>query len=175
MDREELIKSKIIAQEIREMYQIGGIKKKVFEYLIKEKKYALSDLIIDPRFELKLSNCVVDVTIDFIITVSSEDFAVIRCAPASIESWERYVVSFARVVKDYQIPYAMVTDGEDARIIDVIEGKLIGNSINNFFSKMEAEELIKNIKKIPCPIERLEREKRIVYAFEGVKCPSIKD
>jgi hypothetical protein len=100
---------------------------------------------------------------------------VMQCNSSSVEAWERYVTSFARVIKDYQIPYAVATDGENARIIDVYAGKLIGKSLSELFNQQEALEKIKDFKKIPCPANRLEREKRIVYAFEGIKCPTVKD
>jgi len=34
--------------------------------------------------------------------------------------------------------------------------------------------LMKNFQRIPCPENRIEKEKRIIYAFEGIKCPSDK-
>lgn len=98
----------------------------------------------------------------------------ILCRPTAIESWERYIISFAKVIKDYQIPYAVVTDGENAQIIDVLAGKLIGESLDKLFNRQEALNKMKDFKKIPCPANRVEKEKRIVYAFEGIKCPSEK-
>jgi len=47
--------------------------------------------------------------------------------------------------------------------------------LDGLFNKQEAFNKMKGFKKIPCPFYRLEREKRIVYAFEGIKCPTIKD
>ena len=85
-----------------------------------------------------------------------------------MESWERYILAFARVADDYQIPYATVTDGETARIFDVDTGSVIGESIESIFTKDEALQRLKNVEKITYSPQKREREKRILYAFEGI-------
>lgn len=174
-DREKLIKERIIEEEYVEEMQLKSIKTKVLEILTKEKKFHPGEIETDPEFNLTLSDCEVTVTIDFIVNCPSESFMVIKCSPTAIESWERYVVSFARVIKDYQIPYAMVTDGNNARIIDILTGSIVSGSLRGLFNREEALDKMRDFKKVPCPANRLEREKRIIYAFEGIKCPTPKD
>jgi hypothetical protein len=67
-----------------------------------------------------------------------------------------------------------VTDGENFRIYDVISGSLMPEFTKGLFNRQEALNLMKDFKKIPCPANRQEKEKRIVYAFEGIKCPTNK-
>jgi len=174
-NREEMIRERIKEQDFIEAMQLEGVRQSIWEKLIGEKGFDPKDIEIDPEFNLGLSNCEARVKIDFIVNLSSVSFMVIRCIPTAIESWERYVISFARSVKDDQIPYAVVTDGENARIFDVLAGSLIGESLKSLFSRAEAEKIMNNFKKVPCPGKRLEKEKRIVYAFEGIKCPSVKE
>ena len=174
-DREKQIEEIIKADEQLETMQVSSIKQKVWDLLIKEKQFKIEEIETDPEFRVTLGNREITVSVDFVVNLSSASFMVIQCKAASIESWERYVTSFARVVKDYQIPYAVVTDGENARIIDVLAGKLIGEGLGELFNQQEALNKMKDFKKIPCPVNRLEKEKRIVYAFEGIKCPTVKD
>lgn len=174
-DREKLIQERIMAEECLEMKQVGGVKQKVWDILTKERKFDPGDIEIDPDFRLLLNDCETTVSIDFIVNLSSASFMVIKCVATAVESWERYAISFARAIKDYQIPYAMVTDGENARIIDVLTGSLVSESMSGLFNRQEALNKMKDFKKIPCPFYRLEREKRIIYAFEGIKCPTTKD
>ncbi len=174
-DREKLIEELIKADEQLEIMQLGSIKQKVWEFLIKEKQFKPEEIETDPEFRLTLSDGEITVRINFVVNLSSASFMVIQCRSTAIESWERYVISFARVIKDYQIPYAVVTDGENARIIDVHTGRVIGKSLDGLFNRQEALNKMKDFKKIPCPVNRLEREKRIVYAFEGIKCPTVKE
>lgn len=171
-DRDKLIQEKIKEEEFVEMMQLRGVKEKVWVILTKEKGFDPKEIEIDPEFKLTLSNCEATVSIDFVVNLAQSSFMVIRCIPTAIESWERYVIAFARAVKDYQIPYAVVTDGENARILDVLSGSLVSKSLSGLFNRQEAINFIKDLKKIPCPVNRLEKEKRIIYAFEGIKCPT---
>jgi hypothetical protein len=174
-DREKFMVERIKEEEQIETVQLGGIKQKVFEFLIKEKQFKPEEIETDPEFRITLSDSEITVHIDFVVNLSSASFILILCRPTAIESWERYIISSAKVIKDYQIPYVVVTDGEDARIIDVLTGRLTGKSLSELFNREEALNKIKDFKKIPCPANRLEKEKRIVYAFEGIKCPTAKD
>jgi len=173
-DREKLIQERIKAEEAAEIEELKGVKERVWDILTKEKNYDPSEIEIDPEFRLNLSDSEASVSIDFVVTLPSASFMVIKCSSSSIESWERYVVSFARVVKDYQIPYAVVTDGDNARIMDALAGILVSESIKGLFERKDAIEKLKDFKKIPCPANRLEKEKRIMYAFESIKCPTAK-
>lgn len=174
-DREKLIEEQIKIEEEIETMQLSGIKQKIWEFLTQEKQFKPEEIETDPQFKLTLGDRETKVSIDFVIILPSASFMVIQCSSSSLEAWERYVTSFARVVKDYQIPYAVVTDGEKALIIDVLGGKLIGNSLSELFNHQEALNKMKDFRKIPCPVNRLEKEKRIVYAFESIKCPTVKD
>lgn len=173
-DREKLIKEKINAEEEKEILRLDGIKLFIWEKLRNEKKFKDEEILIDPKFKIKLTECEATVSIDFLLTIGENSFMVIKCSSSAIESWERYVTAFARAVKDYQIPYAMVTDGKNAKIINVIKGTIVGESIDICFTREQAIELMNTFQKVPCPENRLEKEKRIIYAFEGIKCPAVK-
>jgi len=174
-DRKKLIEGLIKEEEEIEAIQVGGIKQKVWEFLIKGKQFKSEEIDIDPQFRLALSDCEVTLSVDFVINLPSTSIMLIQCRSTAIESWESYVISLARVIKDYQIPYAVVTDGEKARIIDVLTGRLIGEALDELFNRQEILNKMTDFKKIPCPANRLEMEKRIVYAFEGIKCPTVKN
>jgi len=173
-DREKLIKEMIAEKESIEQMQLRGVKQIVYEILTKEKGFYPEDIQIDPQFRLILSTCEATVGIDFLINLDKTSFMVIRCVSSGIESWERYVIAFARAIKDYQIPFAVITDGEKAKVFDILNGSFTQESARELFTRQEADSLMKNFQRIPCPGKRLEKEKRIIYAFEGIKCPSDK-
>jgi hypothetical protein len=173
-EREKKIKEKIEQEDFIEMMQLQGVRRSIWEFLTQQKGFDPKEVEINPQFKIALSNCETSVSIDFIINISSLSFMVIRCVQSAIESWERYVIAFARAAKDYQIPYAVVTDGENARIYNMLTGSLASDTINGLPTRQEAEERMKAFTKVPCPPKRLEKEKRIIYAFEGIKCPTTK-
>jgi hypothetical protein len=173
-EREKIVMEKVKEEDMIAQEQLEGVKEWVWELLINKKNFHPEEIKIDPQFSLKLSDCETMVSIDYVINLNSMSFMVIKCSSSSIESWERYTKAFARVVQNYQIPYAMVTDGENAKIFDMISGSIIGTSVHELFNRQAALDKIKDYKKIPFPPEKLEREKRIAYAFEGIKCPTTK-
>lgn len=174
-EKEQLIQKKIKEEEFIEQVHLEGTKQTVWEILIKEKQFKPEDIQVKPKFKLVLSDCETMVDIDFIINLPSANFMVIKCAYAAIESWERYLIAFARAIKDYQIPYVMVTDGKQVKIIDVIKGSLVGDSFESLFNRQEALKIMEGFKKVPYPEGKIERERRIIYAFEGIKCPTVNE
>jgi len=170
-DRKKIIQEKIREEEQLEMQQLRGIKQIIWEILIHEKGFQPEDILVDPSFTITMENRKALVTVDFIINVLSINFMVIRSVASTMDSWERYILAFARVAGDYQIPYAALIDGETARLFDVGTGSVIGESIESIFTKDEALQYLKNFQKIPYSLQKREKEQRILYAFEGIKCP----
>jgi hypothetical protein len=169
-EREKLIREKIRNEDLVEMAQLRGIREGIQEILIREKGFAPEEIEINPIFRIKLANCSADITIDLAINLSATYFMVVKCVTTAIESWERYVISFARAAKDYLIPYAAITDGKNIRIFDAISGSLISESVDRLFNHAESMDTINKFKKIDRPEKNLEKEKRIIYAFENIKC-----
>jgi hypothetical protein len=172
--RQKIILEKIEEEDFVELMQLRGVKQIVYDKLIKEKGFYEDEIAIEPRFGLAFNDCEATVSMDFIISLLSTSFAVIRCANSGLEFWERYVTAFARAVKDYQIPFAMVTNGYESKIIDVLSGTSEGEDMEHFYTRRQAVIIMKDFKRIPCPEKRLERERRIIYAFEDIKRPTIK-
>jgi len=169
-EREKLIQEKIAEKDKIERMQTLGVRYHIYEILTKEKGFYPEDIQINPQFQIRLNTGEATVGIDFVITYDETSFMVIGCVSSGIEPWERYVIAFARAITDYQIPYAAVTDGEKVKIFDSVSGALIKDSMQEFFTRQEAASLMKNFQKIYSPEKRLEKEKRIIYAFEGIKC-----
>lgn len=173
-NKEELIKEQIIKQELQEMQQLKGIKQIVWDILTLEKGYNIDEITVDPQFTININNKPVNVSIDFLIEINSVKSMIIRCTSSALESWERYILAFSRAVEDYQIPFAIVTDGDNAKIFDTINNKIIGNKLSEIFNRETLVKLINDYKKLSFNPEKIEKEKRIVYAFEAIKCPVIK-
>src|SRR4030042_565042 len=159
-ERQKMVREKIEEEDFVQVMQLRGVKQIVYDKLIKEKGFHQEEIAIEPRFGLAFSNCEATVSMDFIISLHLTYFAVIRCANSGLEFWERYIIAFARAVKDYQIPFAMVTNGYEAKIINVLSGNSESKNMEDFYTREQAVIIMKELKKIPCPGKRFEREKR---------------
>ena len=149
-----------------------GIRQKIERLLIEEKWYSKQDIEVDREFEIVIGKEIHKSKVDLIVNVEEKRFMIIRCARGSLVSREREVISCARILDVYQIPFAVVTNGEDAEVLDTISGEVIGNGLGAIPSKANALEAIKQIEFKKLLEKRIEKEKRIFLAFNAIKCPS---
>ena len=169
-DRQKLIEEKIGHAEAKASTGLTFIRQVIRDFLLNEKGYSEEDLEIDKQFEIVQDNSRVSVSIDYILTLGGKRFLVMKCSPGALESRERHIVSFARVVDSYQIPFAVVTDGLHARILNAESGKLVSEGLDSIPSRSQATEILQSTELRPYPAGRIDREKRILLAFDAIKC-----
>lgn len=170
VDRRKLIKEKITEVEAKALTSLALIRQVVKDFLIQIKEYSDEDIETDKEMEITVDGVKTRVSVDYILKSRGRRFAVIKCSPGALESRDRHLISFARVVDSYQIPFAVVTDGSHARILDTVSGKLVAEGIASIPARPQADEIVGSMKPIPYPMERMEREKRILLAFDAIKC-----
>lgn len=147
------------------------IRQKIERLLIEDEGYSKQDIEVDREFEIVIGEEVHRPKVDLIVSVDGKRFMIIKCARGSLVSREREVISCARILDSYQIPFAVVTNGEDAEVLDTISGEVMGNGLESIPSKEKALEAIKQIEFEKLPEKRIEKEKRIFLAFDAIKCP----
>ncbi len=151
------------------------IRQKIERLLVEEKGYSKKDIEVDREVEIVIGEEINRSKVDLIVSVEEKNFMIIKCARGSLVSREREVLSCARIFDTYQIPFAVVTNGEDAEILDTISaisGEVIGCGLEAILSKTQALETLRGIEFKRLPEERIEKEKRIFLAFDAFKCPS---
>jgi hypothetical protein len=148
------------------------IRQGIERFLIEEKGYSKKDIEVDREFDIALGDELNKSKVDLIVSVEEKIFMIIKCARGSLVSREREILSCARILDTYQIPFAVITNGEDAEVLDTISGEVIGNGLEAIPSKTQALEAIKKIEFKKLQDERIEKEKRIFLAFDSIKCPS---
>ncbi len=169
-DRRRMIEARLSETEARAVADLALIRQATREYLTRVKGYLDEDIEAAAAFEITVDGASVSVSVDYILKRRGRRFAVIKCSPGALESRDRHLISFARVVDSYQIPFAVVTDGSQARILDVISGRLVAEGLASIPSATEADEIVGSMKFVPYPMERMVREKRILLAFDAIKC-----
>lgn len=148
------------------------IRQRIERFLIEEKGYSKNDVEVDREFDVVIGEEINRSSIDLVVSIEEKRFMIIKCARGSLVSREREVLSCARIFDVYQIPFAVVTNGEDAEVINTISGKVIGCGLEAILSKTQALETLRGIEFKRLPEERIEKEKRIYLAFDSFKCPS---
>ncbi len=169
-ERKELLAKQVETEEFLSNLELTHIQRIVVEFLHLQKGYCNEHIEINRDFKVELANSFFNVKADIALKIDRHIFCIIKCAVNSLESWERHSIAFCRVVESYQIPYAVITDGETARLIDVVKGEILSEGLDSIISKDDALKIIKNITFQTYPEQRAEREKRILYAFDAIKC-----
>jgi hypothetical protein len=97
---------------------------------------------------------------------------IIKYGPGSIVTRHRPALAASRLVTPYQVPVVVVTNGEDAEVLDGATGKVIQTGLNSIPSKMILLQSVADIRFKPISVNRVEMESRIVYAYEvDGSCP----
>lgn len=149
-----------------------GIRQGIERLLIEEKGYSKKDIEVDRKFEIVIGEEINRSKVDLIVSVEEKIVMIIKCARGSLVSREREVLSCARIFDTYIIPFAVVTNGEDAEVLDTISGEVISCGLGAIPSKNQALEALGRIEFKRLPEKRIEKEKRIFLAFDAFKCPS---
>lgn len=134
--------------------------------LVEEKGYSKDE--ITPRCDLTVAagehRAVIKA--DFKIILSGKICMIIKYGPGSLVTRQRPTLAMSRLLAPYQIPVAVITNGEDADIMDGKTGKIIGSGLSAIPSKTELSQRIEHAGFELIPAKRAEMESRIVYAFE---------
>lgn len=169
-ERKELLAKREAMEEHLSNLELTQVQRRVIEFLMAQKGYANADIETNIDFRVDLPETSFNARADIVLKTDGKRFCIIKCVMSSPESWERHSIAFGRVVESYQIPYAVVTDSESARILDVVGGKLVSEGIDSIPSKEQAIQIIQQTALCSYSQERTEKEKRILYAFDAIKC-----
>ncbi|MEA3279085.1 MAG: type I restriction enzyme HsdR N-terminal domain-containing protein [Thermodesulfobacteriota bacterium] len=141
-------------------------RQKLARLLVQKKGYQKKDIKTGCELHVKAGDKNAISIIDLMVTLSGKICMIIKYAPGSLVTRRRTVLAASRLTADYQVPFVVVTNGEDAEVIDGSTGNVISNGLDSIPSKPE---IIKNtddkdFKEISA--KQVIMESRIIYALE---------
>jgi len=168
--REEKIRA-LLEQEIRDGEDLAAEASKMIEYLLLEKKgYLPGDVRKNVSFEVKLGQEMTYSSVDFLVSIDNRKAMVIKCASGSLTSRERQAVAAARVIDSPPVPLAVVADPVNAEVLDVATGKVMGEGFGAIPIREQIADMLAGMDIKTLSPERIEKEKRILLAFDAIKC-----
>lgn len=99
--------------------------------LIEKKGYSTSEIIQNQRLRLHAGNRKAELKIDFLITLAEKVHILIKYAPGSLVTRRLSTLALSRIVEPYQVPIVVITNGEDAEIMDGQTGKVVATGMAN--------------------------------------------
>ena len=147
---------------------LAAAARKMMYFLLLEKKgYAAEEVERNVIFTLTLGAETVQSSVDFLVTLNGKKSMAIKCSAGSLDSRERQAVAAARLLA---VPFAVVSDPEHAEFLDTVTGKMIGEGFGAVPIRDELLKLLATISPSHLSPERIEKEKRILLAFDAIRC-----
>ncbi len=144
-------------------------RQKIARFLVDEKGFLKQDITVKQRLEMEIDGEKVVSMVDFVIKIEGTSFMIIRYGPGSLVTRERPAIASARVLESYQVPVTVVTNGEDAEILDTATCKLLATGIGSIPSRAEVVENFKGADLRPLTEGRRDAEKRILAAYDWLE------
>lgn len=140
----------------------------VERFLVEQKGFEKDDIAVDAPIELNIAGEVYRSRIDLVVRVAGKRFMCIKCAAGSLGSREREIVAAARLLAPSQIPYAVVSDGKTALVMETASGKKIGEGLTAIPDSGDAKKHLEGMPAEPFPEKRRHRESLIFRSYDSM-------
>ncbi|HIJ79693.1 MAG: type I restriction enzyme HsdR N-terminal domain-containing protein [Desulfobulbaceae bacterium] len=146
-------------------------RQKLARFLVEEKGYAKTDLVMRQKIETLFAGQFVVSKIDMVVALNGRQLMILRYGPGSLVTRERPALAAARVLNPAQrIPLTVVTNGEDGELLDTLSGKVIATGLDQIPSREQAAAMLAQLDFTPLAEEKREPELRILNAFDVEVC-----
>ena len=142
------------------------IRQRIARFLVEDKAYDRGE--IDSRLTLPV-NLAGDsgiVPVDFVIRPGGIPLLLVVYGRGSLVSRQRGTLAIARLMEPHIIPYAVVTNGEDALLMETKKGETIGEGLDAILSRHELIYKTAGFTPETLSDERREKESRILFAMD---------
>lgn len=149
-----------------------NIRQMTLRFLIEDKGFFREELVPDMAIRFDLEGEAVRSLVDIAVRLDNKTLMVWKCASGSLVSRERQIIASSRLLEDYAIPFAAVTNGKDIEIIDAYSEKVIGTDFPSVFSRHKLLSISKDISLKPANKKKLIYEQRILNTYDAISCPA---
>jgi len=141
-------------------------RQKIARLLIRQLGYLKAD--IEPRKALvvRADDKKAALIIDFTITLAGKTGMVLKYGPGSLVTRRRAVLAVSRLIVPYQVPVAVITNGQDAEIINGTSGEVTASGLDSIPSKADLTRMAAGETFAPISDQQAEMESRILYCYE---------
>ncbi len=140
--------------------------------LVEQRGFAKEEL--EPRLTIEtlFGTTFVRSMIDLTVSVGSQRLFVLRYGPGSLVTREKPALAAARLIDpSCCLPLAVVTNGQDAELLETGSGKVLASSMTAIPSRARAEELLKEYPpRLPLTGAERERNLRVLNVFDLEVC-----
>jgi hypothetical protein len=141
-------------------------RQKIGRLLVNRKGYLKTDILPRKSLTVRADEKKAILKIDFVITLAGKVCMVVKYGPGSLVTRRRAALAASRLIAPYQVPIAVVTNGEDAEIINAASSGVVAQGLDAIPAKSDLEQIAANEAFIKISDRQAERESRILYCYE---------
>ncbi|HSO72466.1 MAG TPA: type I restriction enzyme HsdR N-terminal domain-containing protein [Thermodesulfobacteriota bacterium] len=161
-------KSGLVAPSECETIKEEVIRDKIVQLLLSEKGFQDGDLELDVPYTLEMGSEIFQLKASILVQMGGRKVVLIKCGAGSIMARERAALALARLFTDYQIPLTIVTNSEDATLLNTLNGETLECGLGAILKKGQLLDRLEGLTYMPLPEKRLKMEKQILSAFEAL-------
>lgn len=135
-------------------------------YLVERKGYPREAIEVDAPIEMDIAGERYQSAVDLVAGVGGRRLVAFRCAAGSIGSYEREILAAARLLSEYQIPWAVASDGRDAVVLETASGRRVGAGLEAIPGRVELEAQLPGLEFKTLPPDRRQREQLIFRTYD---------
>lgn len=147
-------------------------RQKIAKTLVDDKGYAKSEIVAQAPLVVAIEGKCWRVPITFTVSPAGVTAMIVHYGPGSLTTRHRPALAMGRLIAPHQIPVVVVTNGEEADILDGASGRVEATGLSNLPHR---QELCDRLDKTPPALldaRRTRMEARIVIAYEvDDRCP----
>lgn len=107
---------------------------------------------------------------DLVAVLNDTVGLLVKYGPGSLVTRHRPALAMSRLLSSAQVPFIVVTNGEDADILEGAKGNVVARGLKHIPNRRTVSEALVHTPLTPIAAPRLELEARILYAFEVDGC-----
>ncbi len=149
-----------------------NIRQKMLRFLLEEKGFLKEDIHLDRQIRYEIDGTEMVSLVDISIELCGRTMMVWKCASGSVVSRERQIIASSRLLEDYLVPLAVVTNGRDLELLDTATERLKGEGFDCLPDRKELARVAEGFLPRPTKKDKLANEQRVLYTYDAIACPS---
>jgi hypothetical protein len=142
------------------------IRQTIAKLLVDVKGFDKTDILVRQQLTVTVDQVAGLIHVDFTIQMKDRTCMMIIYGPGSLVTRQRPTLAAARLFRDYVIPFAVITNGKSAIIMDTSSGKNIAEGLAAIPSKQQLFEKTNRMEFMRISELQREKEKRILFAMD---------
>jgi hypothetical protein len=144
-------------------------RQKIARFLVERRGYDKADIEVKRRLVLSIDGQSMLSLVDLIVSVQGRCLIAIKYGPGSLVTRERPALACARIAEPYEIPLTVVTNGEDAEVIETRTGAVIASGLEGIPGKQAAAEQFGRMPPNVISADRRTVEERVLTAYDWLE------